>query len=138
MLPDARKAENGEGKATIEAMKEDRLCQHEGADEEEDQRIGKRSERRARRSDVQDHCGGDTQKRRHGHRNGFSDPQHDYRRQDGCQVMRRRLEAGGLRPHQGEGDRREHQAAALSPQLEAFLAGAECLGDLPLHANAVC
>ena len=125
MPADAGEPQDGEREAAIEAVEEDRLRQHERADEEEDEGIGEGRERLVRGGDVQRHRAGDAEERRHRHGDRLAHPEDDDGCEDGREAVRGRLERERRDPDGQEGERRAEEPEELtgSPALLAHALG---------------
>ena len=86
--------QRAERNPAIETVGEHRLGQHEAADEEKDDRIGKRREDDARRRDLQDDGQHRPDERGHGERQRLGDPEDHHHQQDGRQPVCWRGQSG--------------------------------------------
>jgi hypothetical protein len=125
VLADARQPEDGEREAAIEAVEEDRLRQHERADEEEDERIRERRERLGRRRHAEHDRDRDAEERGHRHGDRFAHPEDDDCGQHRGEAVRGLLERERGRPDGGERERRAEEAQELAgaPGLVAHAPG---------------
>ncbi len=99
-------------------MHEHRFGEHEAADEQEDDGIGKRRERVARRYDAQRDGEDRPDEGRHRKRQRLGDPEDDHHRHDRRQAMSRGLEREGRDEQRQEDGGTEEQPDGPTPAVE--------------------
>ena len=89
LLPTSRDDKRAERDAPVEPVDEHRFGEHEAADEQEDDRVGERRERGARRSHLQDDRQHRSDERGDRQRQRLGDPEDDHHRKNCRQPVRR-------------------------------------------------